>query len=54
MITETVTYTYTMASGNVLEVQATASFGEVIIAATLLAVVAVLIFDITIRVAFRR
>lgn len=53
-ITSTAAYTYTLASGKVLEVQSTASFGDVIISGLLLAVVAVLIFDIAVKVAYRK
>lgn len=52
--TATTVYTYTLKSGNVLLVQGGASLGDVIIGCLLLSVVAVLILDISVRVAFRR
>jgi hypothetical protein len=48
------TYTYTLSSGQVLTVESVASTGDVIMAGLLLALIGVLVLDITFRVVYRR
>jgi hypothetical protein len=61
-VTETITstlevfsvYTYTLSSGNTLQVDAHASFGEVIVAAAVFSLVAVVVLQFCFEVAMRK
>lgn len=53
-ITSTAVYTQTLDSGNIFTIQASATFGEIAAGCLMLSLIAVLVLDITLRVAYGR
>ena len=52
MITDT--FTTTLISGQILTIEPTANFGEIIIAVALASLLAMLVFDLVVKVVYRK